>query len=186
MKIKALLIILLLVACLLVGCGDNSQSGLKVGPTVTPMPEKATEDDAGYIFEYTDEEVEEVLARVLENVKALSKDYNFEITDDMVCEELTEHADKSSEVYVYDKQDNMLAVLMYDSSKHLYRAFVNEYENNKQINGCEYIEGELVRYYETADGTGKFHVEAEIEEDGGYKLSYTTEDGVQYREFSAE
>ena len=183
MKFKNLFLLGVLVTCVLTGCKSNESTGLKVGPTVTPMPEKATGDVSDFVFDYTDEEVEQVVLNVYENVKNLNKEYDFEITDDMVCENLTEHSDGTSEVYVYDNEDNMLAILMYDGEKHLYKAFVNEYENSRQVSGCEYSDGKLVRYYETAEGTGAFRVEAEIMEDGSYKLSYTSEDGVQYREF---
>lgn len=183
MKKKILFTLLVFTMCVLTGCGKKEDTGLKVGPTVTPRPENATGSDADYDFEYSEDEVNRVLEGVAANIRLKGTEYDFEITDEMVCE-MSDHTDGSSEVYVYDKGENMLAVLMYDKEKHLTQAFVNTFENSKQISGCEYKDGSLVKYYETAEGTGSFHVNAEYVSEGKWKLSYTGSKGLVYKEVS--
>lgn len=159
------------------GCGsEDGSTGLKTGPTVTPIPTKATEPVAEHEFNYSDEEVNEVLDAVYHRALLVSPEYDFEITDEMITENLTKHDDGTSEVYVYDKSDNMLAVLMYDKDKNLYRAHINNYEGNVLISGQVYIDGVLAEYFETEDGTGSFRVDAEISE-GAYHLSCISSKG---------
>lgn len=186
MKRRKRLLIFLFVISVLTGCGKGADpSELKSGPTVTPMPDKATENSAEYSFDYTDEEVDEVLRSVLARAKLVSREYAFEITENMRCDDLVKHEDKTSEVYVYDEQDNMIAVLMYNENKEIYRAYINTFEKHEQISGCVYEEGRLTSYFETEAGTGEFRVEVEFAEDG-YRLSYVGGSGeVVYRFYSA-
>ncbi|MGN0165736.1 MAG: hypothetical protein ACI39R_06100 [Lachnospiraceae bacterium] len=183
MKLKALLITMLLGAGVLTACGNQENgSGLKVGPTVTPVPEKATEADAKIEFNYSDEEIKEVIEAVMQNFRETGTEYDFETTDTMT-EDLTKHDDGSSEIFVYDENDNMLAILMYNKENHLYRAHVNYYENGVQIGGVVYVENQLTDYFETEAGTGKFRVEIECNDEGGYTLSYVTDSGIVYRQY---
>lgn len=196
-KYVVLLLSALLLAASAVGCGGTpEESELKTGPTVTPIPDTATEDAANqerYEFGYSDAEVEEVLSAVRLRAAEASREYDFKITDEMITDELAKHDDGSSEVYVYDKDDNLLAVLMYDKDRELERAHINNYEGGVLISGRVYIDGILSEYFETAEGTGKFRVDAELkyeEEANGEggdtvscRLSYVTEKGVVYREY---
>lgn len=187
MKIRKTAAASLLGICILTGCGKEADPlELKSGPTVTPITDKATESGAEYSFDYTEEEVEEVLHSVLENAKLLSREYDFEITEDMTCDEPVLHEDKTGEVYVYDAEDNMIAVLMYNADKQLYRAYLNAFEDGEQVSGCVYEEGCLTNYFETEAGTGKFRVEVDFSEDG-FRLSYVDGSGtVVYRDYPAD
>lgn len=175
----------ILCAFFLTACGGtDTASGLKTGPTVTPIPDKATESEAEPEFNYTDEEVDAVLNSVLSCLETISIDYDFEITDEMICDEVYTHEDKSSEQYVYDENDNMLAVLMYDADGNIYRAHINYYEGNTLTGGSVYLDGKLSSYFMTEAGTGAFRVDVEIKENNKMILSYVSEGGVIEKEIS--
>lgn len=182
---KRLLITVLLGATVLTGCSsEKDSSGLKTGPTVTPMPPKATEEQAIPEFDFTFEEIEDTIHLAIEEYKMLDTEYSFEITEEMTSE-MSKHDDGYSEVYVYDKSDLMLAVLMYDDTKHLYRAELTEYENGVVARGITYEEGILSGYFVTAEGNGSFRVEIKRLETG-YEISYVDADGARSIKYNNE
>ena len=182
---KRFLMTVLMAVFLMTACGtEKDGSGLKTGPTVTPMPPKATEEDATIEFDFTAEEIETTINLAIAEYKKHDVEYSFEISDEMTSE-ITKHDDGYSEVYVYDKDDLMLAVLMYDETKHLYRAELTEYKNGVVVCGTTYEEGILSAMYVTEAGNNSFRVEIKSN-DKGYETSYVDKQGVKTIQYNKE
>lgn len=170
---RQLCIVMVLSAFAMSGCGSDYQGGLRTGPTITPAPSIATESEADtYSLNMSDEEIEEVLVGVKERALEQEVSYNFEITDDMTAEK-SEHDDGSSEVFVYDSDDNMLAILVYQD-RALTRADIDNYENGVAVSGCIYEDDILTTYYETAELNGSFRVEVHFRDGEPYEYEVTT------------
>lgn len=182
---KRFLITIMLGAVILTGCAsDKNDSGLKTGPTVTPIPPKATEEEASLKFDFTQEEIDNTIDSALDAFKLRDVEFAFDVTEEMTTE-LSKHNDGYSEVYVYDESDLMIAVLMYDETKHLYRAELTEYKNGIVTGGTTYEEGILSSLYITAEENGSFRIEVKrISE--GFEALYVDESGACSVKYDAD
>lgn len=160
----------IMMSSMLIGCGDEYEGGIRVGATITPAPTATPE--AEYNLDMTDDEIKEVLKGVAERAAKISKTYDFYVTDEMTVEKSV-HDDDSSEIFVYDQNDNLIAVLIYEEYT-LIQANLDNYLENAQVSGCVYKNSILSSYYETAELNGYFRVEVVFGTDSEPEYIVTT------------
>ncbi len=160
----------IIMSSMLIGCGDEYEGGIRIGATITPAPTATPEVE--YNLEMTDEEIKEVLKGVAGRAEEISKIYDFCVTDEMTVEK-SMHDDDSSEIFVYDKDDNLTAVLIYEEYT-LVQANIDNYLENIPVSGCVYKNSVLSSYYETAELNGYFRVEVVFGMDSETEYIVTT------------
>ena len=160
-KLQALIILSL--ALVFVSCGSSTHV-LRTGPTITPVPEKASSGEAVQTTQPGEEEIKELINAAAERMReAFPFEKEFALSDDMNSE-LIKYDDGSSDVVVCDERDRETARIMYDKNHKLEKQIYNIYEDGELVMGAKYEDTSLASYFETAEKNGKIYVELVVSE----------------------
>lgn len=151
---------------------NSSETLQKTGPTITIGPSITATPTPTYEFTYIEQEMEELIDKAYEHMKSLPTTYEFDVSKDYKSEK-DDYSGAGADVKVYDEKDNLTQLRMYDEKAHLYKAFVNYYEEGSEpVYGVRYDENVLTSYFETAEYNGKIRIEINIGDDDVPIASY--------------